>query len=244
MNKRLAIITGASSGIGQAIAASAKQGGATVATCSRRDIANQQHLSLDLGQPESWIVFDNWITGLISDESWQEIVLIHAAATIEPIGFSGQVDVANATSAVLLNAVSPLLIGDSFLRSVAQSAPEGQSAVLMQVSSGAGKRPFPGWATYCAAKAGVDMWVRTVALEQAELGTGVRVLSIGPGVVATGMQASIRSSSAAEFPQVQQFRELHDDGKLASPESVGAKLWEIAIGSAWESGSVMDIKDF
>ena len=170
--------------------------------------------------------------------------MVHAAATIDPIGFAGQVDAAKATAGVLLNAASPLLVGDSFLRSVAQHTPEGQSAVLMQVSSGAGKRPFPGWATYCAAKAGVDMWVKTVGLEQAELGSSTRVLSIGPGVVATDMQASIRSSSVAEFPQVQAFRELHDDGALASPESVGAKLWKIALGSDWESGAVVDIKDF
>ncbi len=244
MNKRLAIITGASSGIGQAIADSARQSGASVATCSRRELSGPHHLSLDLAVPASWVLFDDWIAGLIGAQAWQEIIMVHAAATIDPIGFAGQVDVAKATSGILLNGASPLLVGDSFLRSVEQHAPEGQSAVLMQVSSGAGKRPFPGWATYCAAKAGVDMWVRTVGLEQADLGTGIRVLSIGPGVVATDMQASIRSSSVAEFPQVQQFRELHADGVLASPESVGAKLWEIALGSDWESGAVVDIKDF
>ncbi len=226
------------------MADSALQSGATVATCSRRELPGQHHLSLDLGMPESWVLFDEWIAGLIGGQAWQEIIMIHAAATIDPIGFAGQVDVAKATSGVLLNSASPLLVGDSFLRSVAQHTPEGQSAVLMQISSGAGKRPFPGWSTYCAAKAGVDMWVRTVGLEQAELGSGTRVLSIGPGVVATDMQASIRSSSVDEFPQVQTFRELHDDGALASPESVGAKLWQIALGSAWESGAVMDIKDF
>lgn len=244
MKKRLAIITGASSGIGRAIADSAQQSGATVATCSRRGIPGPHHLSLDLGSPESWVLFDDWIADLIGGELWQDVIMVHAAATIDPIGFAGQVDAVEATAGILLNAVSPLLVGDSFLRAVSQNAPEGQPAVLMQISSGAGKRPFPGWATYCAAKAGVDMWVRTVGLEQAELGTRTRVLSIGPGVVATDMQASIRSSTVAEFPQVQRFRELHEEGALASPESVGAKLWEIAIGSDWTSGAVVDVKDF
>ncbi len=238
------IVTGASAGIGRGLAQAARATGADVATCSRSDLPGPLHQSLDLSLVSSWAQFEQWVNGLIASTEWTRVMLAHGAATIVPVGFSGQVDPELAKAGVLLNAAAPLLLGDAFLRSLKRSAPPDQSAVLMQISSGAGKRPFPGWATYCAAKAGLDMWVRTVAREQQALGSNVGVLSIGPGVVDTDMQAEIRSSSTGQFPAVETFHGLHRDGNLADPSEVGEKLWNIASGDRWRSGDVVDISDF
>lgn len=243
MTNTLIVVTGASSGIGQALASAAASSGATVATCSRSK-ASGIHLSVDLSDPASWPAFSEWVNVLVGDSEWQRVVFVHSAATINPIGFAGMTDAAAATSSVLLNAASPIVIGDAFLRALHSNPSATRRAVLLQISSGAGKRPFPGWSTYCAAKAAVDMWVKTVGAEQSLVNNGARVLSIGPGVVATGMQEQIRSSTKEQFPQVEDFQKLSDDGILASPQVVGSKLWEIANSLTWDSGAVMDIRDF
>lgn len=243
MTNTLIVVTGASSGIGEAVVSAAASSGATVATCSRSK-SSANHLSADLSDPDSWPLFSEWVNVLVGDSEWEKVVFVHSAAGISPIGFAGTTDASEATSSVLLNAAGPIVVGDAVLRALQSNPSATRSAVILQISSGAGKRPFPGWSTYCAAKAGVDMWVRTVGAEQALVENGARVLSIGPGVVATNMQAQIRSSSTEQFPQVQDFRKLADDGILASPQDVGAKLWEISNSDAWESGAVMDVSDF
>ena len=60
--------------------------------------------------------------------------------------------------------------------------------LVVNISSGAAKRPIEGWSAYCSAKAGLDMATRTLALEQSRETNPVRVLSFAPGIVDTRMQ--------------------------------------------------------
>ena len=62
---------------------------------------------------------------------------------------------------------------------------------LLLVSSGLGRRAMAGSASYCAAKAGLDHLARAVALEQAALPQGARIVSLAPGVIDTDMQLSL-----------------------------------------------------
>lgn len=244
MESCLVVVVGASSGIGSGFADSARDSGAIVRTCSRSGRSTDAHLSLDLSLTDSWTTLASWLDDIIGQQTWGQIILVHSAATIQPIGLAGTIDLQEASAAAILNSVSPLIVGNAFLAAVAKHGGSSQDARLIQISSGAGKRPFSGWSMYCAAKAGVDLWVRTAGAEQVELGTNTKVLSIGPGVVATAMQESIRQSEVADFPAVEQFRAMNDEGALADPDEVGAKLFRISVGDQWESGDVVDIRDF
>jgi NAD(P)-dependent dehydrogenase (short-subunit alcohol dehydrogenase family) len=90
-----------------------------------------------------------------------------------------------------------------------------------------------------SAKAAVEMWVRTVATEPAD--DLVRVAAVRPGVVATGMQAEIRSSDEADFPSVERFRALHASGALADPAEIGARIWGLAVDPDWANGAFLDV---
>ena len=96
----------------------------------------------------------------------------------------------------------------------------GRPTVILQLSSGAAESPYPGWSGYCSAKAAVEMWVKTVAVEIPEGDDLVRVAAVRPGIVATEMQAEIRSSTSAAFPNVERFRDLYAGGHLADPGQV------------------------
>ena len=89
-------------------------------------------------------------------------------------------------------------------------------------------------------KAAVEMWVRAVATEHPDDDL-VRVAAVRPGIVATDMQAEIRSSDAEAFPDAERFRGLHAAGHLADPCEVGAKIWSLGADPQWANGSVLDV---
>ncbi len=240
MRSTLAVITGASRGIGAAIALAAEDDGARVAVCNRAASAFGRQLTADLARPESWTMFDEWLQELVDELMPERLVFVHNAATLTPMGFAGEVDADGYRSNVLLNSAAPQVLGDAVVRLARET---DTPTVIIQLSSGAGKTPYPGWSSYCAAKAAVDMWVRAVGAEQSTRGDLVRAIAVGPGVVATAMQAEIRASDASAFPQVDKFRDLHDNEQLADPDIVGGRIWALASSTDWDNGAVLDLRD-
>ena len=242
-SSHLLIITGASSGIGASMAQAAANDGAIVATMSRRP-GPGEHLATDLADPAAWPAAGRWIADQIADavdRGSERVSFVHNAGVLDPIGFAGEIDPESYQRNVLLNAASGQVLGSAFLAAMSEVQIPG---ALVMVSSGAGKNPFLGWSSYCAAKAAVDMWVRVAGLEQAERDSGVVVLSVGPGVVDTAMQEKIRSSETDAFPDVERFRQMHGAARLASPDDVGAKYWALCQRDDLEQGAVVDISSF
>jgi NAD(P)-dependent dehydrogenase (short-subunit alcohol dehydrogenase family) len=101
----------------------------------------------------------------------------------------------------------------------------GGGGVLVNISSGAALKGRAGWAPYCAGKAAVDRLTEAVALEEAEV--GLRAYAVAPGVVDTAMQERIRSSTEAEFPDVERFRELQRAGAFNTPRFVADRLLDL-----------------
>ncbi|MDH3679390.1 MAG: SDR family NAD(P)-dependent oxidoreductase [Acidimicrobiia bacterium] len=237
----LAVITGASRGIGAGLARAAEAGGAITASCSRSPAAvGERQLNADLADPTAWAVFADWYDALVEQQQPDRCVFVHNAATLTPIGFAGEVDPEAYRTNVLLNSAAPQVLGAA---AIATARRTDTPTVIVQLTSGAGRSAYPGWSSYCAAKAAVDMWVRAVGLEQAERGDLVRALAVAPGVVATEMQAEIRSSDPSAFPNVERFRALHADGELADAAIIGARLWELAVSADWPNGTVADLRD-
>lgn len=245
---QLTIISGASSGIGAALAELSLEAGHTVATISRRP-GPGTHLAADLSDPASWPKVSGWIDGLASSGEWDRIVFVHNAGAIAPVGFAGEVDTADYTSSVMLNGASAQVLGERFLASAADF---GCPAQYLAVSSGAGKTAIPGWSAYCAGKAAVDMWVRVAGAEQAARDRGVTVVSLAPGVVDTAMQGTIRDQPEAQFPAIDRFIEMHETGALLAPavvaefmlELIGADAGDTVRGQVIDNGAILDIRDF
>lgn len=234
----LVVVTGASSGIGRSVAEAALAAGRQVATCSRRP-GPGRHLAVDLSDPSAWPGVARWLDDLVTGHAWSNVVLVHAAGTLEPIGFAGEVDPTAYAANVLLNAASPQVLGDAFLRSMGGVAATG---VLLLVSSGAAHSPRAGWTSYCAGKAAVDQWARAAGLEQDQRGGRVRVLSVAPGVVETDMQAKIRATAGRDFPEVDRFVALHEAGQLRRPDDVARQLLDLVERDDVANGAVLDLR--
>lgn len=237
MTDLLAVVTGASRGIGAGIAEAAAAAGATVAVCNRGRTDHGLQLNADLADPTAWADFAGWYDGLVADLAPQRVVFVHNSASLTPIGPAGDVDPDAYRSHVLLNSAAPQVLGDAAIRTARR---HGIPLVLLQLSSGAAANPYPGWSGYCASKAAVEMWVKAVATEHPGDDL-VRVAAVRPGIVATEMQAEIRSSDEDAFPNVERFRNLHAEGALADPTAVGATIWRLGSEPDWDTGAVLDV---
>ena len=71
-------------------------------------------------------------------------------------------------------------------------------------------------------------------------GSGPRDCS---GVVDTPMQEAIRDVDIAQFPAVERFRDLHEDGELVEPEVAAMGIWAVLADQSVTTGSVTDLRD-
>jgi benzil reductase ((S)-benzoin forming) len=95
---------------------------------------------------------------------------------------------------------------------------------VINISSGAGRRPLYGWSAYCAAKAGLDMASRVAALEAEARRKPVEIVSLAPGVIDTDMQGVVRGTDEALFMDVERFRHMKAAGELRSAEAVAGEI--------------------
>ena len=233
----LAIVTGGSSGIGAALARHAHRSGSDVVVVSRTPGEVGTHLAADLTEPAGWDTFARGVEKRLAAGDITTVRLFHCAGTIDPIGFAGEVDSEDYRTNVILNAAAPQIVGDAFLAVVRRH--EVEAAVVM-LTSGAARSVYPGWSSYCAGKAAVDHWVRTVGAEQSQR-SGVKVVAIAPGVVDTSMGETIRATDETDFPRVDKFRDLYTAGELAHPDEVASRIWTVL--ATLESGAVVDLRD-
>lgn len=115
-------------------------------------------------------------------------ILVNNAGVIEPIA-----EIATSEPAAWARNIAINLTGAYHgIRAVLPGMLAAGRGTLVNVSSGAAYRPLEGWSAYCSGKAGLAMLTQAVALETA--GRGIRVFGFSPGTIDTEMQVKIRAS--------------------------------------------------
>lgn len=231
---KLALVTGASRGLGRAVAEELSRRNYDVINLSRSQSPDLpfKHIEVDLSDVTSTLATLEQIKPLI--EQATSLLVVQNAALIEPIHRAGQLDAEQLTAHVQANLLAPMLITNAVL---AYPVPVS----LIHVTSGAAKRPISGWSAYCGTKAGLDHFSETVALELT--GSNNRIALFNPGVMDTTMQQTIRASSQEAFQDVEQFQAYETEGKLRSPETVGRILVEQLIDKPLVNGKTYTIHD-
>ena len=187
MQKHLYILTGASRGMGLAIAEQLLQAGNTLICISR----NQQ-ASLTAKAQQAGAHLAQWTHDLVDGataslalkawlekqtaQAFQSATLINNAGVISELTplREGQLD--DLAHALRVGLEAPMLLCAAFL-----GATQGWSQVprkVLNVSSGLGRRAMASSSAYCAAKAGMDHFTRCVALDEALLAHGAKVCSL------------------------------------------------------------------
>ena len=240
--KRKIIISGHSNGLGRALAEYYLRQGDAVLGLSRRQVAVepseklQQHI-IDLS--DSAAVAALFSDGLIADfmHAADEVVLINNAGTVQPSAMLGRQNDAEIITSAALNITAPLLLANE----VCRQKPANAVLKIVHISSGAGRNAYPGWSVYGAGKAALDHHARCVAAEQL---SGVRIASIAPGVIDTGMQAQIRASDTADFPMLARFQDLKAQGGLSSAEEIAAHIAAMIADRNFGKAIVQDVRDW
>jgi NAD(P)-dependent dehydrogenase (short-subunit alcohol dehydrogenase family) len=228
----LYILTGASRGMGRAMASQLLRPGHRLVCIARNDdpsLADEARRAgieidqwrLDLADGAAAAArLRAWLAGRPSG-AWSGATLINNAGTIPPVVPLHAADAGDTAHALRVGLEAPMLLSAAFL-----AATRGWTVPrrVLNISSGLGRRPMASQAAYCTAKAGMDMFTRCAALDEARRPDGARLCSLAPGVIDTDMQAHLRGADAGDFPDRGRFAALQAQRQLTSPEAAARQV--------------------
>jgi NAD(P)-dependent dehydrogenase (short-subunit alcohol dehydrogenase family) len=249
--RHLTILTGASRGMGLAMAQQLIAAGHDLLCISRKtndELAAQaaqagrqcEQWPQDLARGETAAArLETWLKAQDSD-GLASLTLINNAGLIPRIAPVEDIPVLQVAEAMRVDLEAPMLLTGAFLRA---SAGWTMPRKILNISSGLGRRPMAAQAAYCAAKAGLDHFSRCVALEQAALPKGARICALAPGVIDTDMQVQLRGADASLFPDRGNFVGLKEKGMLTSPAEAAARVLAYLQRPDFGSNPAGDVRD-
>lgn len=250
------VITGASRGIGEALARKVMEtdGGRALVVCVSRTASERldeaagaagarlKTILCDVSRYEELDELAKRILGEFDPERLQSLYWVNNAGVLDPMGPIEQADSEALAKHLHINLLAPMILSGAFIRYTAAWTQVRKR--LVHISSGAGKKPYHGWGAYCASKAGLDMLSRCIGVEQGTDESAVKTVSIAPGVVDTGMQEQIRGTSEETFRDVGRFVELKNSGGLFAPEEAAARIAQVLREDKYAQGDVIDIRTY
>ena len=251
MERHLTILTGASRGLGLAMALQLLGPGQRLVTLARSRSDELESRAREVGAAlEQWpadladplTVADRlgeWLMGVDGSAFASATLINNAAALSEPAPLADSASRGLSTS-VRVGLEAPLLLSATFLRATAHWPGRRQ---VLNISSGLGRRAMAGSTAYCAVKAGMDHFSRALALEEAAHPNGAKVVSLAPGVIDTDMQVQLRGADPKRFPERARFAELHAQGLLDSPVQAAAKVLAYLARPDFGHEVIADVRD-
>jgi NAD(P)-dependent dehydrogenase (short-subunit alcohol dehydrogenase family) len=243
MEGKVAIVTGASSGIGRATAILFCERGTKVVAVGRsekdlRSLSDEIHATN--GQIRTYLADireTSQIQRLIDEtiETFGRIdVLVNSAGIIS----NGSIETTTLEDWDKVMNVN--LRAVFFLMQKCIPHLEKTKGNIVNVSSVAGTRAFPNVLAYCVSKAGVDQLTRCAALELAP--KGIRVNAVNPGVVVTNLhrRAGMNEEEYQEF--LKRSKTTHPLGRVGEPREVAELIYFLASDKAsWITGATYEI---
>lgn len=254
-NQHLTLLTGASRGMGAAIAELLLQPGQTLICISRTTSAGLAARAAAAGAVlEQWALdladaaaaarrVEDWLAAQPA-EKFDSATLINNAAALTRLAPLEEADAGELVRALRVGLEAPLLLSAAFLRATRgwRARRDGQCR-LLNISSGLGRSAMASQASYCAVKAGMDHFSRSVALDQTHAPHPARIVSLAPGVIDTDMQVQLRAGDPTRFPDHARFVQLKTAGQLDSPAAAAAKIIAFLHRPDFGSKPVADVRE-
>lgn len=251
MSRHLTILTGASRGMGLAMAQRLIQPTDTLLCISRgeapalQDAADAAGCTLlqwqhDLSDGAGAAArLREWLSRKSLDD-FGSATLINNAGVLPRIAPLSESDAGELSKALRVGLEAPMLLTSAFLGETEHWLVPRK---VLNISSGLGRRAMASQAAYCAAKAGMDHFTRCAALDEAQKAHGAKLCSLAPGVIDTDMQVQLRNTDPALFPDVGNFAQLKTAGNLATPEEAAARVLAWLAREDFGQHPVADVRD-
>lgn len=234
---KVAIVTGASRGIGRATALALAAEGAKVVVnyASSRESADRVVAEIEaLGSQAIALPADVSQAGQVDElinavmEKWGQVDVLVNNAGITRDTLLLRMKPEDWQSVIDLNLTGVFLC----TRAVSKIMLKQRSGRIINITSVAGQMGNPGQANYSAAKAGVIGFTKTVAKELAT--RGITVNAVAPGFIATDMTADLKAEGILQFIPL---------GRYGKPEEVAGLIRFLAAdpAAAYITGQVMNV---
>ena len=257
MTNHLYIVTGASRGMGLAMAQQLLSSGNSLLCISRKTNdalaaaakaagAGIEQWALDLDHTiEAAAMLTQWL-GSRKPGFHESATLINNAAVLPRIAPLSQAEPAELAKALRVGLEAPMQLTAAFLSGTQKwldASGKGIPRKVLNISSGNGRRAMASQSIYSATKAGMDHFTRCLALEEALKPNGAKVCSLAPGVIDTDMQTHLRDSDAIGFPDHARFVEMKALGQLSTPADAANRILAYLAHSDFGKNPVADIRD-
>jgi len=234
---KVAIVTGASRGIGLAIAERiVAEGGRVVITARKPDALAEA--AEHLGGPEHAL----WVAGNAGDLDHQDEVVAKALDAFGGLNYMvnntginpayGRVidiDLSAANKIFETNVVAAI----SWAQKVYRASLEANGGAIVNVASVAGLRPAPGIGTYGASKAALIHITEELAVE---LGPNIRVNAVAPAVVKTKFAEALYEGKEDEVSKPYALK------RLGVPSDIGSVVsFLLSDDASWMTGQTLAV---
>lgn len=231
MSRAFALVTGTTAGLGESVARQLLARGWHVYGVARRKATLAQqtydHASLDLSNLDT---LESELTGrlteVIASREWTRIALVNNAAIVGHLGWMTALDPIDHARLYAVNVVAPVWLMGLFVKMV----PNATTLRIVNVTSGAAVRAFPGLGAYSMSKAALRMASMMMSAElEAARGTkrerrDTAILTYAPGIVETDMQRTARERPPEEFPSQGMFQGFLESGVIVPPDVPAAEI--------------------
>jgi NAD(P)-dependent dehydrogenase (short-subunit alcohol dehydrogenase family) len=240
---KVAIVTGASSGIGTATTVTLAAAGAAILAVGRDGAALARTIERipptgGQAEPCEADLLDPEAPARIVRRALERFggidILVNSAGIIA----SGTIETTTDEAwdrMMALNVTAPFRL----MRAAAAALSE-RKGTIVNVSSVTGLRAFPGVLAYCVSKAAVDQLTRCAALELAP--RGVRVNAVNPGVVVTNLHRRSGMSEDQYAAFLERSRETHPLGRPGDADEIADLIAFLTSSrSRWMTGETISI---
>ena len=230
---KVIIVTGASSGIGEAIAARFVAEGASVTTASRTapTLEAATFVQTDVSDP---VAVDALVAGVIATHGRLDVIVNNAGVQVEK------------TVADTSDADFDFVMGTNVkgvfncCRAAVREMRNNDGGSIINVGSVAATLADHGMAVYNASKGAVQALTRAIAIDHGR--EGIRCNTIAPGWIATALADAV--FELADDPEAARHAAVseHPVGRLGTPDDIAnMAVWLASDESAFASGSVFTV---
>lgn len=250
LDGRVALVTGAARGIGAEIALALAQAGARVIVSDVADgggRATAQAIAAAGGSADACVhdvtVEAQWEAAVaLAQHRYGRLDVLVNNAGIETAALLAQCTLEDFRRVMDINVNGVFLGVKHAIRAMAK--PQGQGGSIINLSSVAGLIGTTGHAAYHTSKGAVRLLTKAAAVECAQLGTGIRVNSVHPAIVATDMgtnfiQHFVDLGLAPDYATAEgAIKAAHPLGRFGEPADVASAVVYLASDAAqWVTGT-------